>query len=317
MTGFHPNPMKRILLFLLLVILTASSHAQIANGLYIGLEKMSWPHWYHENLLLADNDSIFIYKSPVEIINHKKTYSASDGAFYYYYGTTTHTDTANIVHLIRHNCDYCGMRVKIDTATGFRFPIADTATYRLYPTPGGFTLNKVAYHKSTLNPKQSFPPRQVFYPDSNNIYRIDPKGQYRLISTAIKNFLETKTLTLDHDTLRICLDRINQDSLVEKMDSNNIRPDTANIVLRFYALSEIKKLTSTSSKPIRYIQVGEIIDYWKAARISLTYTIAMPKTIHHFSERQYNTLLEYEKREGHYVLTSEPAATGWQLVEQK
>ena len=42
--------------------------------------------WYHLNKILIDKDSIFLYKLPVMIDKRDTIYSASDGAFYYYFG---------------------------------------------------------------------------------------------------------------------------------------------------------------------------------------------------------------------------------------
>ncbi len=127
---------------------------------------------------------------------------------------------------------------------------------------------------------------------------MDPKGQYRLISAAIKNFLQTKDIKPDSDTLRISIDRYSDHSPIESLNPVNIKIDTTGIVLCFYTQKkELKQLVSNSTKPIRYIEVGQIIDYWKAARVSLKYIIALPKTIHHFSEKQFSNLFEYNKVE--------------------
>jgi hypothetical protein len=130
--------------------------------------------WYHENLLLIDKDSLFIYKVPVRIIGNKKVYSASDGAFYYYFGTIRQTDSGTIVSLTMNNCDYCGVRVKIDTSTGFRHPVAEAKSYKLTSSPGGLKIGEVTYSKTT-GERNYFPPRHMFYFDSNSIYRHDPK----------------------------------------------------------------------------------------------------------------------------------------------
>jgi hypothetical protein len=196
------------------------------------------------------------------------------------------------------------------------YPIPRQDTFGLARTNLGFKIGTVAYHKST-RPPDVFPPRNLFYPDpdSNDIYRNDPKGQYALISTGIKNFLETKMLTLDHDTLRICLDRKSFDSVIETLDPGKIRLDTTNITLCFYTTAELKRLAATSARAVRYIQLTQIIDYWKAARIEMTYVISLPKCIHHFSEHEYHALFEYKKRGNEYVLLGEPVPPGWSLVE--
>jgi hypothetical protein len=314
--------MKPFLFLLLAQTIAAGLYAQLSNGLYIGLEKMSNlspgqnARWYHENFLLVDNDSIFLYKSPIQIIKKRKIYSASDGGFYYYYGESARTDSGMIVRLTRHYCDYCAMPIRMDTAMGFMYPIAKTETYKIDGNADGFSMGKVIYHRSTTDVSR-FPPRKYFYPDSNSIYRVDPKGQYQLISTGIKDFLATGSLRLDKDTLRVCLDRMRFDSIVETLDSSRIHLDSPGIVLRFYSRDGLKKVTERSTKPLRYVEVGEIIDYWKAARVSLTYIISLPKTIHDFSERQYAILLEYNKMGTRYIPAGDTTPSGWQLVEQK
>jgi len=124
-------------------------------------------------------------------------------------------------------------------------------------------------------------------------------------------------LSLDHDTLRVCLERKSFDSVIESLDPGKIRLDTANITLAFYTTAELNRLTATSARPVRYIQLTQIIDYWKAARIEMTYAISLPESIHHFSEREYHALFEYKKSANNYVLLGEPEPSGWSLVEQK
>lgn len=273
--------------------------------------------WYHENLLLIDNDSFFIYKVPVQIVGKQKKYSASDGAFYYYYGATKQTDTGTIVSLTMNNCDYCAHEVRIDKATGFMYPVVKVESYRLSKSANGIKIGNVVYSREAGKSKNFFPPREMFYFDSNSIYRMDPKEQYKLISTGIKHFLQTKDLKLDNDTLRISIDRFSDHSLVETLDAVNIKIDTTGVVLCFYTQKDLKTLVANSTKPVRYIEVGQIIDYWKAARISLKYVIALPESIHQFSERQYNNLFEYNKVGAEYILAGELPKNSWGLVEQK
>ncbi len=321
--------MKIIITIFLVGLLTLKSLSQVESGLYKGLERMCWTNdkgkiecydaprkWYHENLLLIDKDSFFIYKVPVQIIGKKKIYSASDGAFYYYFGRTQQTDTGSMVNLTMNNCDYCGRRIKIDTATGFMYPVAKVESYKVTTIPMGVKIGNVSYYKES-NKKNYFPAKQMFYYDSNNIYRYDPNGQYLLISTGIKSFLQTKELKLDNDTLRISIDRTNDDSIIETLNPENLQIDTSGIILKFYTRKELKSLTTTLNRPVRYIEVGQIIDYWKAARISLEYVISLPKTIHKFSERQFSNLFEYNKVGTEYLLADKLPENDWGLIERK
>ncbi len=215
-----------------------------------------------------------------------------------------------------NNCDYCGRRIKIDTATGFMYPVAKVESYKVTTIPMGVKIGNVSYYKES-NKKNYFPAKQMFYYDSNNIYRYDPNGQYLLISTGIKSFLQTKELKLDNDTLRISIDRTNDDSIIETLNPENLQIDTSGIILKFYTRKELKSLTTTLNRPVRYIEVGQIIDYWKAARISLEYVISLPKTIHKFSERQFSNLFEYNKVGTEYLLADKLPENDWGLIERK
>jgi hypothetical protein len=289
--------MKIVLTVFLIGLSTLKSFSQVESVLYRALERMCWTNdkgkiecydaprkWYHENLLRIDKDSFFIYKMPVQMHGKKIAYSASDGAFYYYFGTATQTDTGTIVTLTMNNCDYCGQIVKIDTATGFVYPIAKVEAYKLTKSTDIIKIGNVVYNK-IIGKEYHFPPKQMFYFDSNSIYRYDPKEQYKLISMGIRNFLQTKDLKLDNDTLRICINRLCDDSTVETLNSAKIKIDTTGITVIYYTRTELKRMTVKGGKPIRYIEIGRIIDYWKAARISLEYIISLPKSVHHFSER--------------------------------
>ena len=321
--------MKFIITLFLIGHVASKLFSQVQGDLYKGLERMCWTNdkgrihcydsprkWYHENLLYKDNDTFFIYKVPVQIVGKKKMYSSSDGAFYYYFGTTKQTDTGTIISLTMNNCDYCGMRIKIDTTTGFMYPVAKVENYKLTIVPNGLKIGNVVYYK-TAQKGNYIPAKQMFYYDSNSIYRHDPKGQYKLIATGIKNFLQTKELKFDNDTLRICIDRISDDSLVETLNPSSINIDTTGIVFSYYTQNELKKLVANSNKPIRYIKVGRIIDYWKAARVSFEYVISLPKNIHKFSERQFSNLFEYNKVGTRYLLVDKLPENGWELIERK
>lgn len=321
--------MKIILTLIFVELSTLNLFSQVESGLYKGLERMCWTNdkgkvqcydeprkWYHENLLLIDKDSFFIYKVPFQLIGNEKLYSSADGAFYYYLGSIRQTDTGSIVKLTMNNCDYCGLRIKIDTLTGFMYPIADVESYKVTIIPMGLKIGTVSYYKESDKEKY-FPAKQMFYFDSNSIHRQDPKGQYQLISTGIKNFLQTKELQLDKDTLRISIDRMYNNSIVETLNPENIKIDTSGIIFKFYTGKELKKLASTSNRPIRYIEIGQIIDYWKAARISFKYVISFSKGIQKFSERQFSNLFEYVKVNTEYKLVDTLPNNSWELIEKK
>lgn len=276
--------------------------------------------WYHLNTILIDNDSIFLYKVPVRIDKNDTIYSASDGAFYYYYGVIKQVDTSQIAYLTSHNCDYCGTMIREDSASGFNFPIPRLDTLRVAKGNNILTIGKTVYKPLKLTKEFYFPAKTMFYFDSNSISRRDPKGQYGLISQGIKNFLQTKQLKLDKDTLRVCIERyefFEQKNLIETLIADSFKIDTTNIHFDFLTRNQLRTKSKRENKVIRYIEINEIIDYWKAARIELTYKIIVPKSIHKFSEREYNNSFEYLKVGQKYDLIGEPPENSWGLIEQK
>ncbi|HLO38910.1 MAG TPA: hypothetical protein VK173_10475 [Lacibacter sp.] len=318
---------------LLIIIVLIAAFKSRSQTYYRGLERMCWTtqngntecydsprKWYHLNTVLLDNDSIFLYKIPVQIQNKDTIYSASDGAFYYYLGVIKKSDTTNIAYLTSHNCDYCGTRIREDSLTGFNFPIPRLDTLNVTKGNNILTLGKTSY--KTINPTKDFyfPARNLFYFDSNSISRRDPKGQYALISQGIEDFLQTKQLKLDNDTLRICIERYDffkQNSLVETLITDSFHIDTTNIHFSFLTRKQLREKSNRENKVLRYIEVNQIIDYWKAARIELTYKIIVPKSIHKFSEREYSNSFEYYKVRRAYKLAAELPENNWNLVEKK
>ncbi len=322
--------MKNILLLILTTVTLNLVHGQT---FYRGLERMCWKNsagkvecydeprkWYHENTILIEKDSIFIYKTPLHIVKGKKLYSASDGAFYYYYGIIKNIDTSRVAYLTSYNCDYCARQVRIDTVTGYQYPVPVLDTLKIKLTDNKIEIGKIIYNKLKLGKADFFPSKSLFYLDSNSISRRNPKGQYKLISQGIKNFLQTKDLKLDNDTLRICVDRFDdfeENNLIETLDQMLIKIDSSNLILKFYTNRQLKELQDNLSKPIRVIKINDIVDYWKAARISLTYKIILPNNIHNFSEREYNNLFEYSKVGQSYELIDSLPENSWELVERK
>jgi hypothetical protein len=273
--------------------------------------------WYHLNQLYIEKDSAFLYQEPVQIKKKDTIYSASDGAFYYYAGTITKSDSGLMINLQNISCDYCGTRITTDSATGFMYPVLSTAHYKLKLTKNGIQFNGVDYVKS-VNEHLEGPFRAAFYFDSNSIYRVNPKGQYRLMSQGIKCFLQTSELIPDNDTIRICTERLNYDeSVLELLNPDSLHIDTAGFYFKYYSLNQIDDLTRRSGKPVRYILIREIVDYMKAARISLLYKISLPENMHQFSEHQMHNLFEFTKTGNEYILTGNRPENSWELIEKK
>src|SRR5450631_2710673 len=118
--------------------------AQNLSGEYKGFERMCWINekgklecfdqprkWYHVNKLYIENDSAFLYQEPVQIKKKDTSYSASDGAFFYYAGTITKSDSGRMIHLKKISCDYCYRPIQIDSITGFMYPVLTTDHYKL------------------------------------------------------------------------------------------------------------------------------------------------------------------------------------------
>ena len=104
------------------------------NGIYKGLEEICWTDstgrkecfidptnseskWYHLGILKIKGDSAFLDQNPVSINNEDTSYSASDGGFYYYKGTTNIKDSVVSISLEEVLCDYCAS-VKISAVGG-------------------------------------------------------------------------------------------------------------------------------------------------------------------------------------------------------
>jgi hypothetical protein len=317
--------MKR---FVMIFILGLCSITLFSQNIYSGLERIflindkgkpKWNDkqgkWYHLNTLLIENDSLFIYKVPVQIEKKDTLYSASDGAFYYYYGRFQQINSDTVSILTMYNCDYCGMPVRTDSITGFMFPIPQIDTLKVAKRTNEFVLENVTYRISNKQ-KTYFPEKQMFYLDSNSIYRVNPKDQYRLISQGIKNFIQTEELKHDNDTFIVSLDRVDGNKIIETLKPEFINIYTSGLAIKYCSLSDLNSLVRIKKQIVRYVEIGKIIDYWSAARISLTYKILIPETVSGFKEQQYNCLMEYKKNGMNYSLMKDYIQKGWQLIEQ-
>lgn len=311
----------------LIIIFWLVSTISFSQTFYSGLERMCWindsgekecydepRNWYYLNTLLVDNDSLFMYKVPVQIESGDTLFSASDGGFFYYFGRQNNENADTTVVLKMYNCDYCVRQVRIDSITGFMFPMPKIDTFKVSKMNNKLILGDVIYEIS--NRSDFFPPKNMFYPDSNSIYRVNPKGQYDLISIGIKNFLQTQNLKLDNNSLIIGLDRIDDREKIETLNPDLLSIDTLGLDFKYYSLNELDSLVNISKRVVRYVEIGEIIDYWTAAIISLSYKILIPKEVSNFKERQYNCLLEFKKAGMNYLLQKDYIQNGWELIEQ-
>lgn len=321
--------MKAILILISFLANTLTGLSQF----YQGLERMCWKNndnkiecfdsprkWYHSNTILIEKDSIFIYKVPVKTEHGKMLFSASDGAFYYDFGIIKQFGRTKKVFLTGYNCDYCGKMIRLDSITGFKYPEPRLDTLDISKIKGGIKIGKTNYKLFYPNRKFYFPSKELFYFDSNSISRINPTKQYQLIAQGIKDFVKTNELKLDKDTLRICTERFSlyeKNSLVELLNPKFLKIEIPNVVLQFFSENELVQKASTENRVIRFVAINNIYDYWKMARIDLTYKILIPKGIHGFSERQYQNSFTYNKYDYKYVLSGDIPKNDWMLVEQK
>ena len=132
------------------------------NGLYEGLEEMCWidsegkkdcymdsitpeRKWYHLGSLKIKDDSVFLDQNPINIgLNNDTSWSASDGAFYYYSGTFQKKDTIIEFDLKELFCDYCPHAEKIQP-DGTREIIKRTKQLKGYITDKGIIINDYLY----------------------------------------------------------------------------------------------------------------------------------------------------------------------------
>jgi hypothetical protein len=99
------------------------------NGIYVGLEEMCWTDslgkkdcyndptnpkwkWYHLSYLRIKDDSVLLEENPISIYKKDTSFSASDGAFYYYAGTYKAKDSIITIDFKMDHCDYCPQEVK-------------------------------------------------------------------------------------------------------------------------------------------------------------------------------------------------------------
>jgi len=107
--------MKRIIFILFAQTLSCGLFAQVANGLYEGLQKCTAQRKLQNGPVTITGTmrisflsimTAFFIQVPRSDNQKEKIYSASDGGFYYYYGKSDRTDSGTIIRFMRYNCDY-------------------------------------------------------------------------------------------------------------------------------------------------------------------------------------------------------------------
>lgn len=160
--------MKQTLLFFVASLITTLSNGQSNfDKTFVGTEKICWQKtkkdscdnsdnfnpkwkWYRLNILKIKGDSVFLDQSPISIYKKDTSYSASDGAFFYYHGTLTKiTDSTFSINLTEIFCDYCGELVE-KQKDGTMKRVYRTKNYLCKLTKNGFWANDILY-KQTNN----------------------------------------------------------------------------------------------------------------------------------------------------------------------
>jgi hypothetical protein len=308
------------LLVILFLILPADS--KMPNGFYQGLERMCWKgkdgkrkcydsprKWYHCNTLKIRNDSVFLYKAPLEIRGKDTLYSASDGAFFYYFGHIQTANGADSVILYINNCDYCLRKYSVDSLTGFRYPSIDTVRFKIAEIPDGVLMNGVTYQKMKETPE--YFKEERFYFDENSIYRVNPQGLYSLMSKALVDAVKESEIPFDSDSLFVLVTRRNLDKeVIETLDPSKFDVAALSPKLLFISIDSLTNLVNDFRHIVRFVEFGEIIDYMHAARITLKYDIAIPLNVKGIREKEYSLLMEYDKKGDELILDGKHMSWG-------
>jgi hypothetical protein len=148
----------------------------VKNGVYIGYEEMiiidaksgklinygesidSSKKWYHENIMVIHNDSVFLSKDPISIKGKHTFYSASDGSFYYYNGIIRKENDSLFLFLKLDHCDYCVRDLK---KVGDSF-IEDSSDYKEKKYKLEINRNKIIFD-STVYIRQKKSTKKSIY----------------------------------------------------------------------------------------------------------------------------------------------------------
>ena len=118
----------KIYCFIFLTVSTLSFSQTTKQKTYVGYEPIMWnkdkdgnetntdsenpkQKWFHKNILLIKNDSVFLDRIPVSKIGKKTLYSSSDGGFYYYKGIIIKDNNQTKIELTEIGCDYCPVEI--------------------------------------------------------------------------------------------------------------------------------------------------------------------------------------------------------------
>jgi hypothetical protein len=156
--------MEKFLIYIIMgcFSLTSAFGQNKLDGIYVGLDPMcstlkngrkacytdhARPNrkWFHLTYLKIQGDLVFADQNPISIYKKDTSYSASDGAFYYYHGHININDTIAIIKMQLVFCDYCAMPEK-DNPNAYHFPF--TKNYLATLTSKGLLINGYLFTKT-------------------------------------------------------------------------------------------------------------------------------------------------------------------------
>jgi len=147
----------------ILVFVLFSCHKRNINGVYKGLEEICTidstgkkvcygdeidrkKKWYYLSVLKIKHGKVFMDQSPVTVYRNDTSYSASDGGFFYYRGSTITRNDSIILNLIELSCDYCGRRIKTNP-NGSITKVIETKLLSGHSLNGDLVLNGILFKK--------------------------------------------------------------------------------------------------------------------------------------------------------------------------
>lgn len=160
---FIHSPLMKNCLLTCVIFILFSCHKRNIDGVYKGLEEMCTidstgkkvcygddidPHkkWYHLSLLKIKDGKVFMDQSPVAVFKNDTSYSASDGAFFYYRGSEVINNDSIVLNLIQLSCDYCGQPIKTNP-DGSITKVIETKRLSGHITNDDLLLNGILFKK--------------------------------------------------------------------------------------------------------------------------------------------------------------------------
>jgi hypothetical protein len=162
--------MKKTIFALLALAFTACNNGNLdskldgkLDGVYVGYEELCTidssgkkscygdeddpsRKWFHRSYLKIRGDSAFMDQNPISIYKNDTSFSASDGAFYYYRGTVRRIRDSIVVYFDNKTCHYCGIPYKLNK-DGSKTRIIEHKTLKGTERDSGIIINGLLYKK--------------------------------------------------------------------------------------------------------------------------------------------------------------------------